>query len=224
MVPTNDSAANAGTRAQTGNLIVVSAPSGAGKTSLVRALAERDPQVVLSVSHTTRRPRAAETDGVHYHFVDQARFDALVAGDAFLEYASVFGNSYGTARAEVERQVNAGYDVILEIDVQGARQIRVRMPSAIGVFILPPSREVLTARLVGRAQDSPEVIAKRLGEAINEISHYTDFDYLVVNDRFADALGELVTVVHAQRLRRACQALRHARLLASLLASNEPLG
>jgi len=209
---------------QCGNLIVVSAPSGAGKTSLVQALAKSDPQIEISVSHTTRPPRAGETDGVHYHFVEQTRFDEMIAGDGFLEYATVFGNRYGTSRAEVERRINAGYDVILEIDVQGASQIRNRMQSAIGVFILPPARDTLAERLAGRAQDSAEVIARRLNEAIREISHYREFDYLVVNDRFADALADLTTVVRAQRLGRRCQTLRHGSLLASLLASNRPLG
>jgi len=216
-MPGSDTADPAASRTPAGNLIIVSAPSGAGKTSLVRALVERDPQVALSVSHTTRAPRSGETDGVHYHFVDRARFDAMVADDAFLEHATVFGNSYGTAKAEVERRLSAGRDVILEIDVQGASQVRSRMHSAIGVFILPPSRETLATRLRGRGQDSPEVIARRLGEAISEISHYTDFDYLVVNDRFADALADLLGLVRAQRLRRTSQVLRHTRLLESLL-------
>ncbi len=200
-----------------GTLFIVSAPSGAGKTSLVRALVEREPGVTLSVSHTTRPPRPGERDGVDYHFVDAATFERMVAEDAFLEHAEVFGNRYGTARATVERELEADRDVILEIDWQGARQVRAAMPGAVSVFILPPSREALEQRLRGRGQDDEAVIARRMARAVDEISHYDEYDYLVVNDVFETALEELRAIVRATRLRLPAQAARHAGLLRRLL-------
>ncbi|HHQ41865.1 MAG TPA: guanylate kinase [Chromatiales bacterium] len=200
-----------------GTLFIVSAPSGAGKTSLVKALVERDPRVVLSVSHTTRPPRPGERDGVDYHFVDGATFERMAAEGAFLEHAEVFGNRYGTARATVERELAADRDVILEIDWQGARQVRAAMPEAVSVFILPPSREALEERLRGRGQDDETVIARRMARAVDEMSHYDEYDYLVVNDVFETALEDLLAIVRATRLRRPAQAVRHAELLRRLL-------
>jgi len=201
-----------------GTLYIVSAPSGAGKTSLVKALTDTAPQVRVSVSHTTRAPRAGERDGVHYHFVDRETFQAMVAEDAFLEHAEVFGNFYGTARSSVQALMDQGLDVILEIDWQGAAQVRRLMPEALSVFILPPSRAELEARLRGRGQDSDEVIARRLGEAQAEMAHHGEFDYLVVNDDFDRALGELQALFTARRLRREAQIPRLTGLLADLLA------
>ncbi|ROR34137.1 guanylate kinase [Inmirania thermothiophila] len=200
-----------------GTLFVVSAPSGAGKTSLVRALVERTEGLVLSVSHTTRPPRPGEVDGVHYHFVDEAAFLRMVEAGAFLEHAEVFGNRYGTARETVERELRAGRDVLLEIDWQGARQVRAAMPAAVGVFILPPSREELERRLRGRGQDSEEVIARRMAAAEAELSHYAEYDYLVVNDAFAQALDDLSAIVRCHRLRTARQRRALAGLLAGLV-------
>ncbi len=200
-----------------GRLLVISAPSGAGKTSLVRALVDGDPELVLSVSHTTRAPRPGERDGEHYHFVSAARFAEMVAAGAFLEHAEVFGHRYGTARAGVLAELERGRDVLLEIDWQGARQVRERMPEALAVFILPPSREALAERLRARAQDSESVIERRLAAARREIEHYREFDYLVVNERFEEALADLQAIVRAERLRLPRQRDRHAALLAALL-------
>ena len=202
----------------TGTLFIFSAPSGAGKTSLVKALLEAMDGIEVSVSHTTRPPRPGEVDGVDYHFVDVPTFEKMVAEGAFLEHARVFDNYYGTARASVEARLRAGVDVILEIDWQGARLVREQFPDAVGVFILPPSREALEARLRGRGQDSDEVIARRMRDAVREMSHYGEFDYLVFNDDFDVALGELQAIVTCQRLATPRQAARHADLLARLLA------
>ncbi|MGD8309486.1 MAG: guanylate kinase [Chromatiales bacterium] len=199
-----------------GTLFVVSAPSGAGKTSLVRALLDADPGVEVSVSHTTRPPRPGEKDGVHYHFVDSATFRGLAEAGAFLEHARVFDNHYGTSRADIEDRLARGRDVILEIDWQGARQVRERLPYAVSVFILPPSAHALEERLRGRGQDSDEVIAARLAEARAELSHYAEFDYLVVNDQFDIALEELRAIVTARRLRLGAQVRRQAGRLEGL--------
>ncbi|KPV39100.1 guanylate kinase [Thiohalorhabdus denitrificans] len=186
---------------QPGLLIILSAPSGAGKTSLYRALLERVDGVVASVSHTTRAPRPGERDGVDYHFVDEAEFERQVAEGAFLEHARVFDRYYGTSRAAVEAERAAGRDVVLEIDWQGARQIRERVADAVSVFVLPPSREALRERLEGRGQDDPEVIERRMRDAEAEISHYAEYDYVIVNDEFEEALGSLVAVVRGERCR-----------------------
>ena len=207
-----------------GALFLVSAPSGAGKTSLVRALAASDDRVRLSVSHTTRPRRPAEANGVHYHFVTESRFRSMIDEDAFLEHARVFGHHYGTSRANVDDDLGNGFDVILEIDWQGARLIRERSRNAIGVFILPPSRSVLEARLRGRAEDSDEVIEGRLAKAVEEMSHHAEFDYLIVNDDFDDALVDLRTVVRAARLRHAHQRQLRQTLLAELLEKAGPVG
>jgi len=202
------------------NLFIVSAPSGAGKTSLVRAMMERLGKIAFSVSHTTRAMRPGEQDGIDYHFVDVPTFEAEIAAGAFLEYAKVFENYYGTARASVEAQLAAGQDVFLDIDWQGARQIRATWPGVVSIFILPPSRAALEWRLRGRGQDSDEIIAKRMQGAVSESTHYGEYDYLIINDDFPTALDELMAIVRAQRLRQSVQAHRHADLLASLLATN----
>jgi guanylate kinase len=201
-----------------GSLYIFAAPSGAGKTSLVKALVETTADIEVSVSHTTRAPRPGEVDGVNYHFTDVAAFQAMVAQGAFLEHAQVFDNYYGTARANIEQRLAAGVDVILEIDWQGARQVREQFPDSIGIFILPPSRQALEERLRGRGQDGDEVIARRMRDAESEISHYGEFDYLVINDDFATALVELAAIVTAQRLRTRVQASRHQQMLQALLA------
>jgi guanylate kinase len=201
-----------------GSLFIVAAPSGAGKSSLVNALLARDPGIKLSISHTTRGPRPGDEDGVHYHFVDRARFGALIDAGAFLEYAEVHGNLYGTSRAAVEPLLAAGHDVLLEIDYQGARSVRMLMPAAVGIFILPPSRAALEERLHKRGQDNAEVIAKRLANSREEIGHVHEFDYVIVNERFEQALDDLGSIVRAQRLRRATQGERLERLVQSLLA------
>jgi len=198
-------------------LYVVSAPSGGGKTSLVNALLRRDSHVALSISHTTRGPRPGERDGVHYHFVDPDTFDKMAAKGAFLEHANVFGNRYGTGREQVERQLAAGNDVLLDIDWQGARQVRRSYAAARTVFILPPSLEELRQRLVGRGQDSPEVIERRMQAARDEISHAGEFDFLVVNDDFDAALADLHSIVRHGRPARDENVRRNREILAELL-------
>jgi guanylate kinase len=205
----------------TGTLYIISAPSGAGKTSLVKALLEKLAGVSVSVSHTTRPARPGEQDGVDYHFVAKAEFERLAAGDEFLEHAQVFDNYYGTRRATVLEKLESGGDVILEIDWQGARQVYKAFPQAVRVFILPPSREALRERLAGRGQDSEEVINRRMADAVSEMSHYDEFDYLVFNDDFDTALGELMALFSARRLRSEAQMQRYASELKGLL---EPAG
>ncbi len=199
-------------------LYIFSAPSGAGKTSLVKALLAEMEHIEVSVSHTTRAMRPGEHDGVDYHFISRDEFENMVEADAFLEHAQVFDNFYGTARNSIETRLAAGADVILEIDWQGARQVRAWKTDAVSVFILPPSREALEERLRGRGQDNEEIIARRMRDAVSEMSHYAEFDYLVINDRFELALQDLQTMVGARRLRQPVQARRHAAMLAALLA------
>jgi guanylate kinase len=201
----------------TGTLYIVAAPSGAGKSSLVNALLERERDIVLSISHTTRPRRPGDVDGEHYHFVNRGVFERLVADNAFLEHAEVFGNLYGTSRKAVEPLLEQGRDVLLEIDWQGARQVRKVMPDCVSIFILPPSREELERRLRTRAADSAVTIARRLAESREEIAHVDDFDYVIVNDEFAEALGDLRSIVATRRLRREAQTKRHAALIADLL-------
>ncbi|HEX7028357.1 MAG TPA: guanylate kinase [Gammaproteobacteria bacterium] len=201
-----------------GTIFTVSAPSGAGKTSLVNALVGQEPEVVLSVSHTTRLPRPGEEDGRDYHFVTPERFEEMVEAGAFLEHAEVFGNYYGTSEAVVETQLAAGHDVILEIDWQGAQQIRRLRPECVSIFILPPSRQVLEERLRGRGQDGETVIARRMAAAQNEMSHYAESDYLIVNDDFYRALAELRAVIVAKRVSQMRQEAALAELIKSLLA------
>jgi len=200
-----------------GDLFVVSAPSGAGKTSLMAALKDAEPSLRVSVSHTTRLPRSNEVDGVNYHFVSERDFRAMIDADAFLEHARVFDHRYGTARDSVEDYLRAGEDMVLEIDWQGARQVRQRRPDCIGIFILPPSRESLAERLSGRGQDSPQVIARRMRDAVAEMSHYEEFDYLVINDDFDVALADLRAIVRSRHLVRGRQSAVHGQLIASLL-------
>ena len=201
-----------------GTLYIFAAPSGAGKTSLVKALVDSTDNIEVSVSHTTRAPRPGEIDSVNYHFIDTKTFQEMVAKGDFLEHAQVFDNFYGTARTSIEQRMAAGVDVILEIDWQGARQVREQFPDCIGVFILPPSRQTLEERLRGRGQDDEEVIARRMRDAVSEISHYAEFDYLVVNDDFNKALAELAAIVTACRLRTENQASRQQPMLHALLA------
>lgn len=201
-----------------GTLYVVSAPSGAGKTSLVKALLASMDGIVVSVSHTTRPKRPGEVDGKDYHFTDEAHFRAMIEAGEFLEYAQVFDNFYGTSRGAVLSCLERGEDVILEIDWQGARQVREQFPDCRSIFILPPSKAALRERLTGRGQDSEAVIARRLRDAEADMTHYDEFDFVVVNDVFERALKDLEAIVTAQRLTLARQARRLARLIAELTA------
>ncbi|ERS88295.1 guanylate kinase [Halomonas sp. PBN3] len=201
-----------------GTLFIVSAPSGAGKTSLVRELIESLDGIQVSVSHTTRARREGEVDGVNYHFVDVPGFEAMIERGEFFEYARVFDNYYGTSRPAVQAALAAGQDVILEIDWQGARQVRAQMPEAVSVFILPPSREELERRLAGRGTDEHAVIERRMRDAVSEMSHHDEYDYLVINDDFTTALDELRALVVSRRLTRERAGATHAPLLQALLA------
>ena len=183
-------------------LYIVAAPSGAGKTSLVKELVDQDEQIMVSVSNTTREMRPGEVDGVHYNFTEVEAFKAMVAEGKFLEHAQVFDNFYGTSSDWVKARLAEGIDVILEIDWQGARQVKEAFPAAVGIFILPPSRSALEERLRGRGQDGEDIIARRMQDAKSEISHYDEFDFVVVNDVFDEALEDLRTIIHARRLRQ----------------------
>ncbi|HZX71104.1 MAG TPA: guanylate kinase [Rhodanobacter sp.] len=202
-----------------GTLFVVAAPSGAGKSTLVNALLEREGTISLSVSHTTRPPRPGEQVGRHYYFMDRAEFEREVAQGVFLEHAEVHGNLYGTSRTIVHELLEQGRDVLLEIDWQGAQQIRRSKPDCVSVFILPPSRVELERRLRGRGSDAPEVIERRLHNSRGEIAHAHEFDYILVNDVFDEALADLQAIVRAVRLRSGLQWQRHAGLIADLLAA-----
>lgn len=199
-----------------GTIFIVVAPSGAGKTTLVRALLESEPDVALSVSYTTRQPREGEINGKHYHFVDRATFEGMIAAGDFLEHAEVFGNYYGTSSRWIREQIAVGRDILLEIDCQGARQVREILPEAVAIFILPPSMTVLESRLRGRATDSEEVILRRLSEARKEIDQSPEYDYLIVNDEFETARLDLISVVRSQRLQRDKQLLRHGTAIAGM--------
>ena len=199
-----------------GNLFVIAAPSGGGKTSLTRALLEREPGIRLSVSYTTRPPRPGEQDGVDYHFVAADRFAVLKDGNEFLEHAHVHGNWYATSATWLKAQVSAGQDVLLEIDWQGAAQVRVLIPESVHIFILPPSLESLEERLVRRGQDDAATIARRLIAAREEIRHCVEFNYVIINQEFASAVDDLTAVVRATRLRTAQQLARHQPLIAQL--------
>lgn len=199
-----------------GTLYTISAPSGAGKTSLVKALVEQDSQLFVSVSHTTRGQRTGEENGVNYYFVSRENFENAIRAETFFEWAEVFGNLYGTAVEPVERQLEAGHDVILEIDWQGAAQVKKRVPDSVHIFILPPSLDILRQRLVGRGQDSAEVIEGRMAQAQSELAHWPEADYLVVNDRFEQALNDLQHIVASQRLSRRSQSHKLASTLAKL--------
>jgi guanylate kinase len=202
---------------QQANLYVIAAPSGAGKTSLVKALVQRVPNIKVSVSYTTRKPRPGDREGVDYCFIDTDKFQAMIADNAFLEYAEVHGNYYGTSRAWIEDEIGKGVDVILEIDWQGARQIKNLMCQAVSIFILPPSVATLHERLVRRQQDDDEVIAQRLKAARSEIEHYQEFDYLIVNDHFEEALKDLEAIIRANHLLCAKQVDSRAELINQLL-------
>jgi guanylate kinase len=201
-----------------GTLYIVAAPSGAGKSSIVNACLARDPNIRLSISFTSRAPRPGERHAEHYHFVSADEFERMVAAGDFFEHARVHGDWKGTARQSVEPQLAAGHDVLLEIDWQGARQVRRQVPDAVSVFILPPSREALQQRMRTRAQDSEAVIAQRLAAAREEMSHYTEFDYVIVNEVFSTAVDEMCAIFTASRLRREPQVARHAGLISALLA------
>ncbi len=201
-----------------GTLYTISAPSGAGKTSLVNALVAQCPDVVASISYTTRSPRPGEQNGVNYHFVGAEQFIAMVNNGEFLEHARVFDNYYGTSRDWVQETLHRGQDVILEIDWQGALQIRRLIPESPGIFILPPSRAALRERLTRRGQDDPAVIAKRIAQAQQEMSHYVEADYLIVNTDFDVALRELQAVIISHRLRLDAQQQRHGATFRELLS------
>jgi len=203
---------------QTGTLYIFSAPSGAGKTSLVKALIDATPGLVVSVSHTTRAMRPGEEEGVHYHFIDIPTFQQMVEQNQFLEHAQVFDNFYGTSQVAIEHQLAGGLDVILEIDWQGARQVRHRIPGTVSVFILPPSRAELERRLSGRGTDSAEIVARRMRDAVSEMEHFDEYDFLVINDDFPLALADLQSIISSERLRLARQHQAHAELLGELLA------
>lgn len=200
-----------------GQLYIVSAPSGAGKSSLLNALRGRVQDVVVSVSSTTRQPRLGEQDGVHYHFTNIETFRQQIADGNFLEYAQVFDNYYGTSRLSVNALLESGKDVILEIDWQGAQQVRQRTEDATSIFILPPSVAALQERLRGRGQDSEEIIQRRMRDAKNEMSHYPEYDYIVINDEFEFALEELACIFRSERLKRARQTQQHHALLNTLV-------
>ena len=200
-----------------GTLFIVAAPSGAGKSSIVNACLARDPSVSLSISFTSRPPRPGEDNGRHYHFVDEAEFLRMVEVGEFFEHARVHGDLKGTAKQSVEPQLAAGRDVLLEIDWQGARQVRAQVPDAVGIFILPPSRAALEERMRKRGQDSDEVIARRLAAARDEMARHDEFDYLIVNEHFDTAVDDMCAIFVASRLRRVQQQLRHGQLLRTLL-------
>jgi guanylate kinase len=200
-----------------GNLFVITAPSGAGKTSLVRALLEADSQAMLSISYTTRPMRPGEVDGKDYHFVGRETFEAMLERGDFLESAEVYGNYYGTSQPWLEGAMHSGSDLILEIDWQGAAQVRKLFPQAVGVFILPPSIDVLRQRLKGRGQDSDEVIARRVAAAKEDMSHVNEFDYVIINNQFDVALQDLLAVFRAERLRLGRQMARHAAMISELI-------
>jgi len=209
-----------------GNLFILAAPSGAGKSSLIKALLERhlstddhNNAMQVSVSHTTRAPRPREIDGVHYHFVDHTEFESLIEQGAFFEHAEVFGHYYGTSKVVIENTLRQGIDVFLDIDWQGARQVKAQIPDTATIFVAPPSKDELRRRLTQRGQDSPEVIEQRMIKAVTEISHYHEFDFVVVNDNFTAALSELDAIVTTRRLRKEKQIIRHQQLFNNLLGS-----
>ena len=200
-----------------GSLFIISAPSGAGKTSLVKALVEKDGNLRASISHTTRSPRPGEKEGNNYHFVKKSFFDKMVNQGEFLESAQVFDHFYGTSKLWVQSQLKAGTDVVLEIDWQGAKQIKERMPLACAIFILPPSKNALQERLMSRGQDNHEVIQRRMDQAVDEMSHFESSDYLVLNGNFEEALNELEVIVTAQRLRTVNRSKSLGHILSEML-------
>ena len=200
-----------------GKLFIISAPSGAGKTSLVDAIVAADPNLMVSISYTTRPQRPGEVEGKNYFFIDEPSFIKMVEEKKFLEHAQVFTNYYGTSQSWVEAQLAAGKDVILEIDWQGAQQIRHLMPESVGIFILPPSRETLERRLHDRAQDDVKVIAQRMQQASEEMSHYNEYKYLIINDDFDEAVAELQAIIKAEHLQLAEQVSRYEKQVQTLL-------
>jgi guanylate kinase len=206
---------------ETGRLFVVAAPSGAGKTSLVKALTERNTDVSVSISHTTRKRRPDEKNGVNYYFVSQNAFSEIQRSGGFIESADVFGNAYGTSKKEADRILSSGKHLILEIDWQGAKQIRLRLPEAESIYILPPSISALRERLLGRGQDDNETIQKRMDEAISEVSHYSEFDHLIINEKFDLALQQFeeITLKNSKEYQLARQSAKYSDLLANLLRS-----
>ena len=206
------------------NLFIIAAPSGCGKTTLVDALLKNSEDLYLSVTHTTRKPRVGEVDGVNYHFISKTDFKKMIVNTEFVEHAEVFGNLYGSSREKIQENLNKNIDVILEIDWQGARQVKANMPNAISIFILPPSKKSLLERLKGRGQDDDETIKNRMSDAENQMKHYDEFDYLVINDIFEDALSNLKTIIHhtndifnKSELTLEKQVLRHKYLLNELI-------
>ena len=206
------------------NLFIIAAPSGCGKTTLVEALLKNSEDLYLSVTHTTRKPRVGEVDGVNYHFISKTDFKKMILNAEFVEHAEVFGNLYGSSREKIQENLNKNIDVILEIDWQGARQVKANMPNAISIFILPPSKKSLLERLKGRGQDDYETIKNRMSDAENQMKHYDEFDYLVINDIFEDALSNLKTIIHhtndifnKSELTLEKQVLRHKYLLNELI-------
>ncbi|MFE8071313.1 guanylate kinase [Marinobacteraceae bacterium S3BR75-40.1] len=202
----------------TGTLYVISAPSGAGKTSLVAAMLERDPLLGVSISHTTRNRRPGEKHGEDYYFIEKTEFETMIGEGRFLEHAQVFDNYYGTSQDWVNEQLAAGRDVILEIDWQGAQQVRRLRPDCVSIFIAPPSLAALRSRLEKRGQDSAEVVQRRLEEAADECSHFGEYDFLVINDDFKHALADLLAIVRAQRLRTEVQTQQHPEILKGLVS------
>jgi len=201
-----------------GTLYIISAPSGAGKTSLVKALIESNLQVRVSVSHTTRAIRPGEVNGVNYHFVDRQQFNEMLERNEFLEHADVFDNLYGTSQKWIEQTLAEGYDLVLEIDWQGAQQVRHLLPQSRSIFILPPTQESLRHRLTSRGQDNGETIERRMRESVSEMSHYVEYDYLLINDNFSDALDDLRAIFRSNQLVQGRQQQLHDGLLAELLA------
>tara|TARA_Y100000389_G_scaffold2580_1_gene2556 strand:- start:540 stop:1166 length:627 start_codon:yes stop_codon:yes gene_type:complete len=206
------------------NLFIIAAPSGCGKTTLVDALLKDSKDLYLSVTHTTRKPRVGEVDGINYHFIKKTNFRKMIHNNEFVEHAEVFGNLYGSSREKIEENLNKNIDVILEIDWQGARQVKANMPNAISIFILPPSKKSLHERLMRRGQDDGETIKNRMADAVNQMKHYEEFDYLVINDIFDEALSNIKTIIHntnkdfnKSELTLEKQALRHKYLLKELL-------
>ena len=206
------------------NLFIIAAPSGCGKTTLVDALLKDSKELYLSVTHTTRKPRVGEVDGINYHFIKKTNFRKMIHNNEFVEHAEVFGNLYGSSREKIEENLNKNIDVILEIDWQGARQVKANMPNAISIFILPPSKKSLHERLMRRGQDDGETIKNRMADAANQMKHYEEFDYLVINDIFDEALSNIKTIIHntnkdfnKSELTLEKQAFRHKYLLKELI-------
>lgn len=205
----------------TGTLFIISAPSGAGKSSLIRAYLaqENHHPAKVSISHTTRKPRPGEQPGEHYYFVDNQEFESLIEQNAFVEYAHVFDHYYGTSKAEIEQSLMQGINVFLDIDWQGAKQVRQQMPESKSIFILPPSLKELENRLIKRGQDDAQVISKRMHKAQSEISHYNEYDYVIINDDFDESLRSLNAIMTSASLEQSKQAIAHQQLLAALLAA-----